>query len=198
VAVADLLAGLAPEEWAVPSLCPGWTVRDVAGHLAIQHRLTVPAVVRELARARGSLDRMGRDSAVRHARSRSTDELVEEVRTLVGHRRFVPVISPLEVLTDLLVHARDIADPLGREHPWPPEAALAVADRLWNAPLHLRREFSTRRRLAGCRLVASDADWAVGEGLEVSGALDDLVMLMARRESVLPRLSGPGLDRLVC
>ena len=32
LAFADFLAGLTPEQWAAPSLCAGWTVRDVAAH----------------------------------------------------------------------------------------------------------------------------------------------------------------------
>lgn len=31
--VADLLAGLDDEQWAAPSLCDGWTVREVGAHL---------------------------------------------------------------------------------------------------------------------------------------------------------------------
>ena len=29
---ARVLAGLAAEDWQVPTSCPGWTVRDMAGH----------------------------------------------------------------------------------------------------------------------------------------------------------------------
>jgi uncharacterized protein (TIGR03083 family) len=32
-ATADLLAGLTEEQWAAPSLCSAWTVKDVAVHL---------------------------------------------------------------------------------------------------------------------------------------------------------------------
>ena len=34
--VADLLEGLSPTQLDRPSLCDGWTVRDVAGHLTLQ------------------------------------------------------------------------------------------------------------------------------------------------------------------
>ena len=30
--LADFLAGLTPEQWASPTLCEGWCVRDVAAH----------------------------------------------------------------------------------------------------------------------------------------------------------------------
>ena len=33
---ADLLEQLSDEEWRQPSLCQGWTVRDVAAHLTLQ------------------------------------------------------------------------------------------------------------------------------------------------------------------
>ncbi|MEU4688854.1 maleylpyruvate isomerase N-terminal domain-containing protein [Actinoplanes sp. NPDC023714] len=36
LAIAGLLDDLTAEEWAKPSLCAGWTVRDVAAHLTLQ------------------------------------------------------------------------------------------------------------------------------------------------------------------
>ena len=35
--LAGLLDELSDDEWRRPSLCPGWTVRDVAAHLTMQH-----------------------------------------------------------------------------------------------------------------------------------------------------------------
>ena len=32
-ALLDLLAGLSHDEWAAPTVCPGWSVKDLAGHL---------------------------------------------------------------------------------------------------------------------------------------------------------------------
>ena len=34
LALIDFLETLTPADWAVPSLCDGWTVQDVAAHLA--------------------------------------------------------------------------------------------------------------------------------------------------------------------
>ena len=36
VGLAGLLADLSEREWRRPSLCDGWTVRDVAAHLTLQ------------------------------------------------------------------------------------------------------------------------------------------------------------------
>jgi uncharacterized protein (TIGR03083 family) len=32
-ALLDLLSGLSDDEWAAPTVCPGWSVKDLAGHL---------------------------------------------------------------------------------------------------------------------------------------------------------------------
>lgn len=33
VALLELLEGLAPDQWNAPTVCPGWSVKDVALHL---------------------------------------------------------------------------------------------------------------------------------------------------------------------
>ena len=33
--IAGLLESLSPDQWEVSSLCRGWRIRDVAGHLAL-------------------------------------------------------------------------------------------------------------------------------------------------------------------
>ena len=47
---ADLLEQLTDDEWRRPSLCDGWTVRDVAAHLTLQ-QLTVVDFVRMVPQA---------------------------------------------------------------------------------------------------------------------------------------------------
>jgi uncharacterized protein (TIGR03083 family) len=196
VAVADLLEGLSDDEWALPSLCAGWTVRDVAGHLASQHTMPLRAAVGAMVRARGNQDRMIHDSACRYA-ERPTGVLVEEIRALVGWRRHVPVVGPLEVLTDLLVHGCDVAVPLGRGYPVPSGAALASVTRVWSAPWHLRGAFPSRRRYAGFRLVATDSAWSAGKGETVTAPIEVLLLLLAGRDSAaLPRLDGEGAPAL--
>ena len=42
---ADLLSELAPGEGDTPSMCDGWTVRDVAAHLTLQAMTLGPALL---------------------------------------------------------------------------------------------------------------------------------------------------------
>ena len=65
--LADFFDDLSAEEWETASLCAGWRVRDVAAHLTLAHMGPVPATL-AMFRARGNLNRMIHDTAVRQAR----------------------------------------------------------------------------------------------------------------------------------
>jgi uncharacterized protein (TIGR03083 family) len=177
VAVADLLADLAPDEWETPSLCGGWTVGDVAAHLAWQQLTPVPALVGGLVRARGNMDRMIHDAAPRYRQARSRGQIVAEIRGLAGTRRHPPGLSNLEVLIDILVHPQDIAVPLGRSHPMPTDAAAVAADRVWS----MGRPFRASTRFPGRRLVATDTDWSAGTGDPLQRPIRDLLLTMTGR-----------------
>jgi uncharacterized protein (TIGR03083 family) len=193
--LADLLDGLDADEWDVPSLCAGWRVREVAAHLALAHTGAAEAV-RGLVRARGSFDRMIRDTALRHATA-PPEQLAGQIRAMVGSRRHAPGITSLEPLLDVLVHGQDIAVPLGRPRPMPPAAAAAAAPRVWSMPWPLSTTFAARRRLRGLRLVATDTDWSAGAGERVEGPVGALLLLLTGRTAAAAgQLSGPGTARL--
>jgi uncharacterized protein (TIGR03083 family) len=188
LAVADLLADLSPDEWERPSLCAGWRVRDVAAHLALAPQTGLGTALVELVRARGSFDRMIRETARRKA-ALPVGRLVDEIRMIAGSHRLAPGTTQLEPLLDVLVHTQDIAAPLGRHHPVPPDAGRAAADRVWS----MGWPFHARRRLAGLRLVATDAAWEVGDGPCVEGPMDAMLLLVTGRPAALAKLTGDGV-----
>lgn len=55
--LAAVLSRFAAEDWDVPSLCTGWTVRDVAGHAALSPQYRWRDVPRLMALGRMSMDR---------------------------------------------------------------------------------------------------------------------------------------------
>ena len=126
---ADLLDELTPEEWDTPSLCDGWTVRDVAAHLTLQ-QMTLGSALLAALRHPGSLNHIINASARDRAR-RPPDQLIAEIRGMVGSRRHNVGVTPLETLIDIVVHGQDIAVPLGRNLAVSPWAAVTTADRLW-------------------------------------------------------------------
>jgi uncharacterized protein (TIGR03083 family) len=188
--LADLLEQLSPAEWEHPSLCAGWRIRDVAAHLALAQmgiRRAAPAFVR----ARGSFNGMIRSTALAHAVV-PTDQLIAEIRGMVGSRRHAPGITSVEPLTDVLVHGQDVVLPLGRERPVPPAAAAISATRTWAKGW----PFWARRRMRGVSLSATDHPWQVGNGNRVEGSMGDLLLLLTGRTGVLPRLTGDGVTTL--
>ncbi len=172
--MADFLESLPAEDWQHPSLCPDWSVREVGAHLAFAHTpvrdLLWPAI-----RAGLRYDVVVRDTAIR---SRLTHEqIVATLRGFLGSRRRVSFISDLEPLIDILVHNQDIARPLGVDHPMPPEAAAAAADRVLATPAPIRRWRAPR----GVRFVATDVDWSFGSGREVHATMGTHLLTLTGR-----------------
>jgi len=125
---ADLLEELSDDEWRHPSLCRGWTVRDVAAHLTLQ-QLGLGAALRSVIThpsTLGGVNRMIRTSA-RIKADQPTERLIAEIRSMIGSRRHNVGVTSLETLTDILVHGQDIAIPLHRELAMPTDAAAVVA-----------------------------------------------------------------------
>ena len=185
--VADLVADLPDEQWATPSLCSAWTVRDVVAHLTVTTRMTVPRLLRAAVLARGSFDRMAVDLAAQRAEAYPTDELVAQLRQSADSTRRFPGSTPRDPLMDLVVHGQDIARPLGRRHVSPPDV---VADCL--AYVATNRFLGGPRRLAGVRLISTDTGWTLGEGAELRGPDVDLLLVAAGRRVGLEALEGPG------
>ncbi|TIC87381.1 maleylpyruvate isomerase family mycothiol-dependent enzyme [Nocardioides sp. GY 10113] len=172
--LADLLESLPDDSWRQPSLCEGWTVRDVAAHLAFAQtpvrELLWPAV-----RAGFRYDAIIKETALRSPLTHQ--EIAATLRGFVGSRRKVAFITDLEPLIDVLVHNQDISRPLGVEHPMPPEAAAAAADRVLSTPRPIRRW----RPPAGVRLIATDVAWAYGTGEEVRAPMQDHLLALTGR-----------------
>lgn len=191
-ALAALLRGLSEDEWAVPSLCDGWTVRDVAAHVMRSVTVTPLEITVALVRFRGRYNALVAEDA-RQAARRPVAELLAEFERHDGSRRHPLGTSAVDPLLDVLVHTQDIAVPLGRAHPMPIEAAVVAARRAHRLGF-LFADFGPRRRL---EVKATDADFAVGRGPLVVGPIRSVLLLLTgRTAAALPALSGPGVERL--
>ena len=185
--LADHVADLTDAQWATPSLCTAWTVRDVIAHLTVTTRLTVPRLLRAALRARGSFDRMEVGLAAERAAAYTTAELVAQLRESAGSTRRFPGSTPMDPLMDLVVHGQDIARPLGRRYVSPPEVVAACL-----AYVATSRFMGGPRRLSGVRLVSTDTRWTLGDGAELRGPDIDLLLVAAGRRAGLAALDGPG------
>ncbi|GFG51424.1 hypothetical protein CQY20_29765 [Mycolicibacterium agri] len=104
------------------------------------------------------------------------------MRASVGNRRHPPGTTAADRLMDILVHGQDIAIPLGIERTMPIPAAVVAANRLWT----MGSALNARKRFPKTRFVATDADFSVGEGAEIRGRIQDIVMTLSGRPAGLP------------
>lgn len=189
LALLEILRDLAEHEWTRPSLCAGWTVKDVAGHVTAspQVRLTDFPVL--LARGGFSYNRMILRDGQRRGRAPVEQILADHAR-LAGVHRAPPLLTPLEPLTDILVHTQDIVRALDREYVPPVDAVLLAVDRVRTMALFL----GSRRIIRSVRMVATDADWVRGDGPTIEAPMRELLMVCAGRAPDLALVRGEGRE----
>ena len=187
---ADMLGTLTPEQWDTQSLCADWSVRDVAAH-CIETQLMTPG--RFFGLFAGSAFRFNAMSArlVSVHRTEPVSELLKQFRE-TARRSTAPPGPPLTPLGEAVIHAEDMARPVGKRIDVSPEALVAVADyAVRTTPL-----LHGKQRSAGLRLRATDVEWTSGTGPEVSGPAASLIMAVCGRTQALDDLSGDGLSTL--
>ena len=189
-ALAADLEALTDEQWATPSLCTDWTVRDVLAHMTATAKISPPQFFGKMITSGFSLKSMqSKDMATE--RGGSPAETLARFTAEVSSSKHPP--GPTDTwLGETIVHAEDIRRSLGIKHDYPTDAAVQVANFYKGSNLII----GTKKRIAGLRLRATDAAWSHGDGPEVSGPIVSLVMAMAGRKTSDEDLSGDGVATL--
>ncbi|KAA0021061.1 maleylpyruvate isomerase family mycothiol-dependent enzyme [Antrihabitans cavernicola] len=203
--LADFLETLTPEEWEVQSLCSEWKVRDVAGHLCaigeFRQRWWTFGLALPPGRLVGRLSKSGfrfERFAAEDGRTRGAEPptaIIAALRELVPRREHPPGMPTVAPLVDILVHNLDIRRPLLKPRPMPAESFALCA------PLFTRIGFGSlyfrsRNRIAGLRIVADDVGWSTGDGPEVRGSAEAILLTLANRPVGPNELTGEGADQL--
>jgi uncharacterized protein (TIGR03083 family) len=189
--IGDLLHQLDDAAFDTPSLCPGWAVRDVLGHLGFVHTASMIAMVR-----RSAFERFGFNT-LEPSKTFFAGRSVGQIRqfwdnVMVAERPskgFAKISPPRFLLLDHVVHNQDIRRPTG-------VARTIPSDRLIRALEEVRRQaspgFNPKRNMLGLTLTASDIGWTAGDGPAVEGPGEEIVMAGAGRAAALDELSGDG------
>jgi uncharacterized protein (TIGR03083 family) len=191
VGLADIFDGLSASQWQTPSLCEGWTVRDVAAHLVTPLSQSLPRLVLTLASYRFDFDRYSFTEARKNTMTGA--RLAAVLRAKKDHRFAPPGFGPIAPLTDVVVHGQDVCIPLGIEREVAPDRALPILDFLVSAKA--TRGFVQRGRLDGVTWVCPDLEWSFGEGAVVEGPARSVILMMLGRHE-LAGLTGDGLELL--
>ncbi len=184
--LADLLDQLTPAQWDHETLCPGWRVRDLVAHMFSYEDLSRPALARRFIRGRFSLNRINELCLADHV-GKSPGELTALARRCVQPRGLTTGFNGGIALVDTMIHHQDIRRPLNLARAIPPERLWSALEFAKTAPTI--RGFWHRR---GLRLSATDLDWTVGTGPEVTGTGEALLMAIAGRPTSVDELEGLG------
>jgi uncharacterized protein (TIGR03083 family) len=194
-ALADQLEPLDDAQWATPSLCGAWTVRDVAAHLVVPNKVKIGRFLVTFASARFSFDRANEIMTAREA-VHSPQQIVADIRSHAEGRFAPPGMGSVAPLTDILVHGQDIRVPLGLTTDRPLEPWAAALD--FVVSKKAQRGF-VGKPLPALRFATSDLDWSHGEGDDVdlvSGPAIALTLALLGRPALIDQLTGPGLPAL--
>lgn len=185
-----LLSSLTTAQWEAPSLCLGWSVKDVATHVVSYDELGTRASA--MCFLRGGL-RPAKINEVALARYQTLShaQVLDMVSRNQRPRGLTAGFRGGIGLTDSTIHHQDIRRAVGRPRTIPEERLRVVLDFSLKAPTLPSR--SNRR---GLRLVATDIEWSSGEGPELTGPGEALLMAVAGRADALGEVDGDGAPLL--
>jgi uncharacterized protein (TIGR03083 family) len=193
VAISECLEQLTPQQWDAPSLCDGWRVRDVVSHMCVGYTTRMPVMLAKVARRGFNVPRASLVESIAFGSSHSGKEIAaifKEIHTKNIRRGISKVIKAEEGLVDHLIHHQDIRRPLGLPRTIPADRLVAALELVPG----LGGFVGAKKRVAGLRLVAEDVDWTHGDGPEVSGTGEAILLAASGRPVVLPELEGDGVD----
>lgn len=191
--LADELESLTDEQWATPSLCPGWRVRDVVAHLVYPHEHSKGQIFVAFLKSGFNVDKFGLKTAT--ADARPNREFPAALRAIAGSHWEPPGgYGPVAPLTDIVAHSQDIRRALGTTATFGPEALRPILD--FVVTKKATRGFTKQGRVDGLALRATDVDWSHGSGAEVSGTGEALTMTILGRTAALGELTGDGVGVL--
>lgn len=154
--LATLFDDFGSAQWATPSLCAGWRVREVVAHVTMPYRISPVRFFAGLARARFSFNRFADRAARATTRAMSDDDLRAVYRENIRNPWQPPGGGAVGALSHDVIHGLDITEPLDLPAPPPSRIALVLASA---GPRNISY-FGVD--LAGTRLVATDADLTIG------------------------------------
>lgn len=188
---------LTSKQWEAPSLCEGWNIADVYAHLVLESRYKAYEVLPSLVRGRGNIHNMMDSLARKYGKAKTQAQLTALLEGDAKLRLSPQLVSPLEVLIDIVIHSADIKLALGEKWEVEPEVMKHILTK-WH-PSQTRFGTITnriRRRMKGLHWTAEDFDWSVGKSGQpkISGRGQFLIFAIAGRGLALEYVDGDGVE----
>ena len=181
------LEGLTDAQWSTMTVCDPWTVRHLVAHMTALGNQTAPNFFKGFITSGFSFDKFVAKDLAKFNQGSNADVLAGFAKTVRNPKS--PPAPKYVALGEIMCHGEDIRRAIGRtgQHPEEHIVALAGAYQKTGKPL------GGKKRTAGLRLRATDADWSTGEGPEVAGPGMDLILAMSGRAAALDTCTGDGV-----
>jgi uncharacterized protein (TIGR03083 family) len=177
------------------SLCDGWRVRDVMAHMLLGHTTPMVRMVGLLAKDAFNVPKASRKGSVQYGSAHTPAQIragwhqVVDGRVMNGISKSIP---KKEGFVDHLIHQQDICRPLGLSRSIDPDRLVAALD----AMPAIGGFVKAKQRMRGLSWKATDVEWSFGDGPEVSGPAEALILLASGRSAPLDEVSGSGVGQL--
>jgi uncharacterized protein (TIGR03083 family) len=194
--ISDLGHSLTDEQWSAASLCDGWRVGDVFGHMTVGFATPLAVVLVKIAKKRGNVNAASAVTSAQLASSKTRQELMSLYDSARAHPKGVGrILKPRDGVADNTIHEMDIRRPLGIDHPFSPAAMAAALDALCHSKSPL---FAPAKTAKGFDLYATDIEWGrpTAGGPFIEGPSEDLALALAGRPIGLQTLRGDGVSEL--
>ena len=188
--LAEVLAGLSEDDWDQPTLCKEWRVRELVAHITMPYRISTPRFLAGLIRAGGKFDRYADRQARADAAALSSAELLECLRQNVNHPWKPPGGGYVGALSHDVIHGLDVTVALGIDRQVPAERLHHILD-----DMNPRQVKYFGVELNGIQLQATDLDWTYGTGTPLTGAAQDLLLVLCGRTLPPNHLTGTDAAR---
>jgi uncharacterized protein (TIGR03085 family) len=183
-ALAETLRAVGPD---APTLCEGWTTRDLAAHLVVRERrpdampgITLPLLAGYTAKVQDKV-----------ARSTSWDDLVDKVSSGPPIYSLFKILDPVANLGEMFIHHEDVRRAVDGWQPRVLDASIAVP---------LRRQLALMSRLMLSKLPARVvlqtptgeriARVGRGDAVTMTGEPQELLLFVAGRDAVRVEFDG--------
>ncbi|MDH3679512.1 MAG: maleylpyruvate isomerase family mycothiol-dependent enzyme [Acidimicrobiia bacterium] len=186
---ADMIDGLSAQQLDEQSLCEEWTAKEVVAHLTSFVETGGFGLFTEMVKNRFDFTKVSA-AMVDKRKDRSVADLTGSLRQHATKSAPLPTFPEELTVGDVAIHTQDVRRPLG------------LAGELDEKVLRTTLDFLTthkhattlvdRRPIEDVRLEATDLGWSFGDGPEITGTGEAIMMGLANRP-VLDDLDGPGL-----
>lgn len=186
--LAEFLATLTPQDWQAPTLCTRWSVKDVVAHVISYEELGALGLLKRF--AKGWVVRANQVGVEEFA-ALTPQQLLEFLRGHLEPHGLTAGFGGMIALVDGTIHHQDIRRALNRPRVVPPDRLARILPLVPSNP-----RLGAGRRIRGLRLRATDVEWTHGDGPDVTGPGEALLLAMTGRPAALADLDGPGVAKL--